>query len=323
MGYLGVTTADLLERAKERMAVISLFTGAGGIDVGFGMAGLKTAVMVEFEKSCCETLRANWWWERLQKRTDSNGKLVFASKEEMKKKIRWYHEPEPAILEKDICKTSTEEILKAGNLSVGEAIAVVGGPPCQGFSFAGKRVIEDPRNRLYKEFVRVVRGTYPKFILFENVPGLASMAKGEIIKQICVEFANSGYQITWDILNAADYGVPQHRRRIFLIGIRIDVMKFPETGRPQLHIAALPGEINHPEWFREKHGMVKKGQMTFGDYKKPESIEELLVQLMKKSSLKIGGKKDVRGNSTGNKRRLEAKQKTAESCKGQKKISLS
>lgn len=261
---------------------ISLFTGAGGFDLGFAKAGFETRVMVECSKDCCKTLRANWFWEELKKRKNEFNPQ-WKNKEDMKKSIDWYKDREPVILEKDIIKTTTEEILKAGGLKVGETTVITGGPPCQGFSTAGKRMIDDPRNALFREFVRIVGEALPLMFVMENVPGLVSMKKGDIIKQICEEFANKGYDITWDILNAADYGVPQHRRRVFIIGSRVDLARMTEEGRMQLYLGAIPGKISHPDWFLKKQGMVAKGQLTLGDYKQPTNLIEMLQQLRKKS----------------------------------------
>ncbi len=234
---------------------ISLFTGCGGMDVGLGNAGIHTRVMIEFEKNCCQTLRANWFWNELKQRKKANGKVLWKNKAQMKKSITWYHYPEPIIIERDIKLVTSEDILKAAKLGVGEVGIISGGFPCQGFSLAGKRIIGDLRNALYKEFVRIVDEIKPVFIIGENVPGLASMDKGKIIKQICEDFANCGYDLSWKILNAADFGVPQNRKRIILIGKRIDMLRFPEKGNPAMHIAAYPGEINYPEKWMKKYGL--------------------------------------------------------------------
>lgn len=275
-------SAKELGKDKEHPAHISLFTGAGGMDVGFAMAGIESRVMVEIAEDCCKTLRANFLWSELQKRNNPDGTPMWKTKEEMiaSNCIKWYHDNEPVILQRDITKLSTEEILEAGNLKVGETFVVSGGPPCQGFSTAkGKRCIDDPRNSLYKEFVRVVKETLPLFFIFENVPGLVSIGNGEVIKQITEDFANCGYNIAWEILNAADFGVPQHRRRVIMIGRRIDLLYSPEEGNPQLHIGAMPGNVDHPKFFREKHSMVMKNQATLSKFKKPETFMDMLKQI--------------------------------------------
>jgi len=281
MTFLRTCSEDELKSANRTLTHISLFTGCGGFDLGMSMAGFESRVMVEWDKACCETLRANWHWKELKKRTDGKGNPLWKSPDEIN--LPHYHKREPVILQEDITKLSTEKILEAADLKVGEATVVTGGPPCQGFSTAGKRMIDDPRNILFKEFVRVVREALPKFFIFENVPGLVSMAKGEIIKQICEEFANCGYDVSWRLLNAANYGVPQRRIRVIIIGKRIDLMYFPERGNPQLHMGAIPGEVDHPENFRKKHNMPLKNQATLPDFKEPETVEELLRQTMKRN----------------------------------------
>ena len=276
LGKLDLESPDVKQRLGKgkNLTHISLFTGIGGFDIGFAKAGIKTRAMIEWDKSCCETLRHNFLWEYLRERRHGHyvnkdgtplkgpaytgkskwveDKLVWKNKKEMRKDIKWYHTPEPVIIEKDIRKTTTKEILEAARLQIGECSIISGGFPCQGFSLAGERVREDLRNFLYKEFVRVVDEAKPVFIIGENVPGIVSMGKGEVIQQICEDFANCGYDITWDILNAADYGVPQHRLRVFLIGKRIDLMRFDGKNRPSLHIGAMPGEIRHPYLFYER-----------------------------------------------------------------------
>lgn len=276
LGKLDLESPDVKQRLGKgkNLTHVSLFTGIGGFDIGFAQAGIKTRAMVEYNKDCCETLRHNFLWEYLKERREGHyvnkdgtalegpaytGKvkwveddLVWKNKEEMKKDIGWYHEPEPVILERDITTLTTEEILKAARLEVGECSFISGGFPCQGFSLAGKRVRDDPRNSLYKEFVRVVNEMKPAMIIGENVPGIVSMGKGEVMKQICEDFANCGYDIVWKIINCADYGVPQNRIRMILIGQRIDMMRFDEEGKPSYHIAAYPGQITHPYLFKER-----------------------------------------------------------------------
>ena len=182
----------------------------------------------------------------------------------------WYHYPEPVILERDIKTVTTKEILEAAKLEIGECGIISGGFPCQGFSLAGERVRDDPRNALYKEFVRIIDEAKPVMIMGENVPGLVSMGKGEVIKQICEDFANCGYEIVWDILNAADYGVPQTRKRIILIGKRIDMMRFDETGKPSYHIAACPGTITHPYLLKERLKRWKRKKLLEEMEKDPQ-----------------------------------------------------
>jgi len=254
LGKLEMDDPNLQKRLgrSNPLTYISLFSGCGGLDCGFAKAGIETRVMIEWAKYACDTLRANFLWEELKKRTKADGTPQWKTKEEMKKQIDWYHDREPVIIQKDIKEVSTKEILEAAQLNIGECSIISGGFPCQGFSVAGKRVIDDPRNFLYREFVRIVNEAKPAMIMGENVPGLVSMDKGEVIMQICQDFANCGYDITWDILNAADYGVPQIRKRVILIGKRVDVLSFNGDKRPSLHIGGEPGRISYPILFKDR-----------------------------------------------------------------------
>src|SRR5262249_12509459 len=143
---------------------------------------------------------------------------------------------------------------------IGEAFILEGGFPCQGFSVAGSRIIDDPRNKLYKECVRVIKEALPRSFMLENVPGLVSMANGEIILQIMQDLAACGYDLMWDVLNAADYGVPQNRKRVFFIGQRVDIMTFDARGKkhPGLHMGAAVGSISVPKWYLDKY--VRKSE---------------------------------------------------------------
>ena len=235
---------------------ISLFSGAGGFDLGMTQAGFDVRVMIEYEETACKTLRANM--ERFDEHT------------------------EPEIIQDDIRQVSTEQILDAADLQVGEATAVFGGPPCQGFSQAGDRDEDDPRNELYMEMVRVVQEAKPVFFVMENVKGLATMDDGDVIQQVCRAFRDCGYNVRWDVLDAADYGVPQHRERVFIIGKRVDIMAFPsDAPRPQMHIAAKPGKITHPESFRKKHDIQDPEQTGLETFtSEPDSVDELLEQII-------------------------------------------
>ncbi|MFB1064920.1 DNA cytosine methyltransferase [Natrinema sp. H-ect4] len=259
MGTLyGEDTDDVIEKMKKRVGKrdppigVSLFSGAGGFDLGMAQAGFDVRVMVEKDEQACETLELNM---------DSFDEYT-----------------EPEIINEDIYEVSTKQILKAAGVGVGGVTVVFGGPPCQGFSRANpNRSPEDDRNELYQEMVRVVDEAKPVYFVMENVKGLASMADGEVIKNVCEEFQQCGYDVKWDVLNAADYGVPQRRKRVFIIGKRVDVMGMKGNGRPQMHIAAKPGQVHHPEFFREKHELEdpeQTGLDAFTD--EPDSVDELV-----------------------------------------------
>ncbi len=178
--------------------VISLFSGAGGFDIGMEKAGFDTAVLVEMDSSCCDTLRFNF--------------------------------PDKPVIEGDITKISTTEILDAGGLKPLEAALVIGGPPCQSFSLAGKRLgMDDDRGMLVLEFIRVVREALPTGFVMENVKGMMNWDRGRAMRAIMDELQDPiiydnkeyTYHVTFQVLNAADYGAPQVRERVIIVGNRI------------------------------------------------------------------------------------------------------
>ena len=191
---------------KNKNKVISLFSGAGGMDIGFEMAGFQTVVAVEYDKSCCETLRTN--------------------------------KPELSLIHGDICEISTEQILSVAKLKPTEPALVIGGPPCQSFSLAGKRMgMDDPRGMLVLQFIRVVRESLPVAFVMENVKGMVNWEGGkaidaimnEISEPIIFEGKEYIYTINKTVLNSADYGASQFRERVFIVGNRRSkIFKFPE-----------------------------------------------------------------------------------------------
>lgn len=182
----------------EKPIVIDLFCGAGGMSEGFRQAGFELACGIEFDPQICETHRVNF--------------------------------PEGATIEGDIAQLSISSIRKEANLEDREVDLIIGGFPCQGFSMAGKRWVDDPRNQLFKEFVRMVDGFRPKVFVAENVVGLVSMAGGQFVREIKESFAEIGYSVEVKILNSADFGVPQRRQRAIFIGNRIQQeIAFPEA----------------------------------------------------------------------------------------------
>jgi DNA (cytosine-5)-methyltransferase 1 len=165
------------------MKIVSLFSGAGGLDLGFKMAGHEIIWANDLYSDAVETYRTN-------------------------------------LGDHIICK----DILTVDESEVPDCDIIIGGFPCQGFSVANtKRNVNDERNQLYKQLMRVIDAKQPKFFLAENVKGIFSLAKGEVLKMILNDFKGIGYKVQAKVLNAADYGVPQLRQRVFIIGVRNDV----------------------------------------------------------------------------------------------------
>ena len=170
---------------------IDLFCGCGGFTQGFVQAGYNPLLGVDMWNDATTTYKHNF--------------------------------PTSEVINDDITNISTAELLKAAKATASEIDGIIGGPPCQGFSISGKRLIDDPRNVLYKSFVEFVGEVQPKFFVMENVPGLVSMAKGEVKDAVIEDFSSRGYNVSWKILASDDYGVPQHRRRVFFVGLNRDV----------------------------------------------------------------------------------------------------
>ncbi len=174
------------------MNVIDLFAGCGGLSTGFEMAGYKIPLAVEKDEWASETYRKN----------HSETKVVTA----------------------DITQIQDLDSLLPRNNTMIDGI--IGGPPCQGFSLSGNRDKKDPRNSLFMEFVRFVKHFTPKFFVMENVTGILSMQtkNGELVKDVILnEYDAAGYNVEIFVLNAAEFGVPQSRIRVFFIGLRKDI----------------------------------------------------------------------------------------------------
>lgn len=166
---------------------IDLFSGAGGMSLGFDEAGFKNLFSIEFNKEFAQTYNKNF----------PNHKLIIDDI-------------------KNVTERQIYDIIKNEKVDV-----IIGGPPCQGFSLAGKigrNFLDDDRNRLFKEFVRFVRILKPKVFVLENVKAMERHNKGKTIQEIVSSFEQIGYEVKYKVLNAADYGVPQERRRIFIVG---------------------------------------------------------------------------------------------------------
>jgi DNA (cytosine-5)-methyltransferase 1 len=199
---------------------VSLFTGAYGLDLGFELAGFRVAVALDISEESYANLRAN--------------------------------RPKVPFLLGDIKGFSTADILREAGLRPGEVDVVTGGPPCQPFSPAGKRQsLRDPRAAPLMEFIRVVREARPKVFVMEEVPGILSARvrhvpmrergrrppapeeePGSAWRVVLEELGKTGYRVAWRVLNAADYGAPQVRERVVVVGVRPDLGKPPAFPEP-------------------------------------------------------------------------------------------
>jgi DNA-methyltransferase (dcm) len=166
----------------RELTAVSLFCGAGGLDLGFDKAGFKTVWANDYDKDACKT-HQSW----------SNTQVVCG------------------------------DISKIDMSTIPVSDVILGGFPCQGFSLSGPRKIDDSRNVLYKHYVKLVRQNQPKAFIGENVKGLLTMGNGTIFEAIKAGFAECGYDVYAKLVNAKNFGVPQDRERVIIVGFRKDL----------------------------------------------------------------------------------------------------
>ena len=166
----------------REFTAVSLFCGAGGLDMGFERAGYRTIWANDFDKDACKTHR-NW----------SKAQVVCG------------------------------DISQVDYSAIPISDVILGGFPCQGFSLSGPRKIDDSRNVLYKHYVKLVKQNKPKAFIGENVKGLLTMGDGQIIDAIIADFAECGYDVFYKLVNAKNFGVPQDRERVIIVGFRKDL----------------------------------------------------------------------------------------------------
>ena len=196
---------------SRTLSLLSLFSGAGGLDIGFESTGrFETRAAIEVHPKYAETLQRN----------QASGFLRTA-----------------AILNEDI--TSLDPLETARRYCAnGKVDGVIGGPPCEAFSVLGsRRGLSDPRGMLVFEFLRWVAALRPAFCLFENVPRLARLQQGLILDRIKAALEEDGYSVTHDVLNAASFGAPTNRRRLFVLAMRdvSPVLPSPTHGSESAH----------------------------------------------------------------------------------------
>jgi DNA (cytosine-5)-methyltransferase 1 len=202
-----------MQRCKRekmsKLKLVSLFSGCGGLDLGFERAGFDIPWANEFDKEIWETF-------------EINHKNTFLD-------------------HRDIRQIPSSE--------VPECDGIIGGPPCQSWSEAGAlRGIEDPRGQLFYEFIRLLRDKKPKFFLAENVSGMLSKRHEQAVKNIKQMFVESGYTLSVELLNAADYNVPEDRKRVIYVGIRSDLgfcFQFPKPLKKKVTLREAIGDLEN------------------------------------------------------------------------------
>ena len=191
---------------------IDLFAGAGGLSLGFEQAGFDVVAAVEIDP-------------------------VHAA-------VHEYNFPNCAVIPRSVTELTGERIRSAAGIGSRKVDVVFGGAPCQGFSLIGQRALDDPRNSLVKDFVRIVRELDADYFVFENVKGLTVGKHRKFLDEIIQEFRQAGYGVVedWKVLNAYEYGVPQDRQRLFLLGakkgLKLPTYPSPTTSKPISGVSA-------------------------------------------------------------------------------------
>jgi DNA (cytosine-5)-methyltransferase 1 len=253
--------------STHNFTAISLFTGAGGLDIGLERAGFEVISTLEIDKICCETLCLN----QAQQLTIHGGPR--------------FHLQSTHIINNDIKKIQPQELAPTDT----KVNCIFGGPPCQTFSSAGKmQSVFDERGTLFQEFVRMVDYWQPTTFLFENVRGLVTARgfdgkSGGVIKNILMAFENLGYSCRAGLLNAADYGAYQRRVRCFIIGVRHGMAPvFPEVTHTDMPINHNENNDLFPELEKKSWQSLGAFLETYADndktnwvYPTPELFEQL------------------------------------------------
>lgn len=181
--------------------VISTFAGCGGSSLGYKLAGFKELLAVEWDDNAVETFRLNF--------------------------------PDVPVYHGDITKLTGAECMRLAGIKAGELDVLDGSPPCQGFSTAGKRKWDDPRNSLFKEYARLLHELQPRVFVMENVTGMVKGCMKQAYLTIIKTLRECGYQAKGEVLNAMYYNVPQSRERVIIIGVRNDIGIAPSHPKPQ------------------------------------------------------------------------------------------
>lgn len=230
--------------SNKKINVIDLFCGCGGLSYGFEQAGFNILLGIDNDDASLKTFEMN----------HKNSKTLNA----------------------DITQVSAEKVRQLTEYK--KIDLIIGGPPCQGMSLSGPRKFQDPRNKLYLTFIRMVSEIKPEGFVVENVPGLVSLFHGAIKDNIINEFSKLGYRVNYQILNAAEYGVPQYRKRVVFVGLKGYEYIFPIQTHLNNQITCEDAIGDLPPLENELGSMVQEyGSVPKCDYQ----VE------MRKNSLKI------------------------------------
>jgi len=219
------------------MKVVDLFAGCGGLSYGFKLAGFDIVLGIDCDRDCAKTFLKN--------------------------------HPGSDFIVGDIKKISEEQLRqKIGKRKIS---VLVGGPPCQGFSVSGKRVFMNPQNSLYLEFFRILDILNPEFVLLENVPGLKSLYKGQALINILMEFKKRGFFAAPELLVASDYGVPQSRKRLFIVASKKGLFEFPKPYPKKITLSEAISDLSLLENKNEDDKYISPPQNEYQKFMRKKS----------------------------------------------------
>lgn len=238
---------------KRKIKVIDLFAGVGGLSYGFA------------NDEAFEIIAANEILPNMAKAYQLN-------------------HPSVNVYNKDIKDFGIADLEKDFGIKSGEIDLIIGGPPCQAYSTVGKRLANDPRGQLFQEYYRVLKEISPKAFIFENVKGLLSIRKGKLMQTILELFKSLGFKIKYKVLNAADYGTPQIRERVIIVGIKTEKefefpkpthynprenqLVFNENLKPYVSVAEAIGDLP----------FIKSGEESFEYFCEPQNDYQRLMR---------------------------------------------
>ena len=246
----GVLDASLRQSTATQYNAVGLFSGCGGLELGFKYAGFRFCVSSDFDADACTTFRENF---------------------------------DSPIVEGDITQEEVKAVIM--RLAQGHKVdIIIGGPPCQGFSTSGKLMPDDPRNKLFLDYLKIVKVLLPLMVVIENVKGIVN-GRNKAADIVIKAFQDIGYKMEMRVLKASDYGVAQHRERAIFIGTRADVpIIFPEPTQSKenyvtvadvigdlLHLPYSPGlsheTARHQPSTIERMKTMKEGESMYGSRK--------------------------------------------------------
>ena len=239
-----------------KLLAVDLFSGAGGLSLGFAEAGFEIAVAIEANRNAAFTFQHN--------------------------------HPSALVINANIETLSATELMKESRIKPGQADVLLAGLPCQGFSESNRltRNLDNKRNLLYRHFFRFLKAFRPKYFVIENVAGMKTLLGGKVIERIMNLARMAGYKADWRELNAAEFGVPQFRRRVFIMGTRLNNgIEFPEV----THGACLKPFVSVHEAISDLPILENGAMLNYGAYKSKKPLSDYQREMRARNGRNVQG----------------------------------